>query len=206
MLHKKYQQVNSALHRTSHHVVAAAYGLHALVRDSRCVQMSFAASTVARADGITPAQKKRGAAAVSAATANTSVAGTLRHRIGASIEAVSTATVTTRSNPRRSAAAVAQAVPSFVIAGTKLLQPAAPQTASAVPSEIVGRQFMYLGASSLAAANNDVSASYRFRLLAAATAEAVASSGAEDYGSAAKAPIERVMIVPASDRRMEVPL
>jgi 23S rRNA pseudoU1915 N3-methylase RlmH len=45
MLQKKYQQVNSALHRTSHHVVAAAYGLHALVRDSRCVQMSFAAST-----------------------------------------------------------------------------------------------------------------------------------------------------------------
>ncbi len=45
MLH---QQVNCALHRASRRVIAAAYGMLAIVRDSRCVQMWSAASTATR--------------------------------------------------------------------------------------------------------------------------------------------------------------
>jgi hypothetical protein len=147
---------------------------------------------------------QRSASTVAQVVSQASVAS----RISPHAETVATAvsSVSTRVNLRRSALTTAAAVTSTpTLVRLRLAYPN-PEVATAFCSEIALRRRMPLVAFGLAFAENAASAASKFRMSATTVAEAVAFSAAADYAVAAPAPVERLMIVPASDRRMEVTL
>lgn len=109
---------------------------------------------------------------------------------------------------------------------TRLLRPSATTTATATPqvtAQVVcysrplplqaraignasARNYLGFSGTGVASANGSAVAGFKFRVGATTTASAITSSMAVDFAATAPAPDERLMLVGASDRRMEVPI
>lgn len=139
--------------------------------------------------------------------------------------AVGVANTASRKLVSASGAAVATTSVSFVnvrrivrVVGTgtatcsaygRILVIAYPQLLTAQATSPAANAWVYLntgGGSTEGQATGKASTRMKFSVGASTTAQAIAASGAEDFGLLISAPTERLMIVPASDRRMEVTL
>jgi hypothetical protein len=78
------------------------------------------------------------------------------------------------------------------------------QSAVATPFDIDPIRRMVFAATTQANAYADATIGVQYRLSGSTVASAVAQSAASDFASAMPAPSERLMKVPASNRRMEV--
>ncbi len=126
-----------------------------------------------------------------------------RNRLIASIVATVESSVSTRFNVRRGASTI----PRAVVSGTarrNVRLVLVEQTASATPSNVSPISRIRFGATAQANAYVNATIGMKYRLSGSTVASAVAQSAASDFASAMPAPSERLMKVPASNRRMEV--
>lgn len=126
-----------------------------------------------------------------------------RNQLIASIVATVVSSVSTRFNVRRGASTI----PRAVVSGTarrNIRLVLVEQTASATPSNVSPIRRMVFAAPTQANAYADATIRVQYRLSGSTVASAVAQSAASDFASAMPAPSERLMKVPASNRRMEV--
>lgn len=100
----------------------------------------------------------------------------------------------------------AATAPATLVGYRVLLRPSPQSAVADVPPLAAGAQITVGGAASVARAYAQSGARAKYKLSAAVMARAIAGSSAEDYGLLINAPTERLMVVPASDRRMEVTL
>lgn len=164
------------------------------------------ASTACAATTAASALRYRRTAASTSATSTLLASTTAIIRPGATTSAVASVQATARSSVRRGAStsAVADAAP--VVAGVKLLTYPQPAVASALAGAIAAQQLCVTGATGVATSSGSASIAYKFRLGATVQGSMISTAAAADYGITQSAPTERLMIVPASDRRMEVTL
>lgn len=161
------------------------------------------AIALATANGAVDAFRKVPSQAVGNAFV-TGVAGiNFRNRLGATTTPTAGFTVSTRFNVRRGASTEPSAVVSAIVrTNINLALPV--QAAVATAPEVLALRQMSFGATTQANAYADATIRVKYRLSGSAIARAVAQSAASDFASAMPAPAERLMKVPASNRRMEV--
>lgn len=128
---------------------------------------------------------------------------TFRNRLAATATATAVNAATTRFNLRASASAGPSAV-GAVTARRNLAMSLPPQTALAIAYGIEPQMLISLGAFTQANALTDATIRMNYNLSGSVVARAIAQSAASDFASAVPAPSERLMKVPASNRRMEV--
>ena len=150
--------------------------------------------------------RKRNVPAETVASAVATALSTFRMRPSASTSASASGISATRVNIWRGATTNATASAASVLLVKKLVTPLDAAIAQALTGTIFANQRLRVITGVTAEAVGSVSVLLKFRVAAAVEARAVAASGAEDFAVAAPAPVERLMYVPASDRRMEVTL
>lgn len=166
-----------------------------------------AASTSAVATTTSSSLRARRIPASTIASAIGVSATKARYRLGASTSgtaAVSTPTL--RTKVRRSASTSAVATPAPAAFAIKGLVFPAPQVASAVAASIAARQLCATAGSTDSSAQGSSGIALLYQLGATIQGSMISTAAAADYGITQAAPTERLMIVPASDRRMEVTL
>jgi hypothetical protein len=143
----------------------------------------------------------------SQATGSAYVAGVVgisfKSRLIASAASTASSTASTRFNLRARASTVPVAT-SVVSARRNLNLALIAQSAIAAPFDIDPIRRMVFAATTQANAYADATIRVKYRLSGSTVARAVAQSAASDFASAMPAPSERLMKVPASNRRMEV--
>lgn len=166
-----------------------------------------AASTSAVATTTSSALRYRRTPASTVAFASGVATTRVRFRLGAPTSGTATAsTPTLRIKVRRSASTSAVATPTPAAFAIKGLIFPAPQAASAVAASIAARQLCATAGSTDASAQGSSGIALLYQLGATIQGSMISTAAAADYGITQAAPTERLMIVPASDRRMEVTL
>jgi hypothetical protein len=185
---------------------AAAVSAYADAQAFALRGIPLSATTKARAVEFASALRKPTRSAATAATANAVATPALLHGVPASGISLATGVATTRVNVRRGASTTGFAVGSAPIAGRNVLVGLSPLSAFAGTQGASERHYKTNSAAAAGVAAVDANAAFKFNLAASTTAQAIAESAAADYALASPAPVERLMTVPASDRRMEVTL
>jgi len=200
--------------------VATVSTIGGYARATRTAAISAAAAVFAFAFRYAPRSASTSGVAVSSAaalrkalrsastTASATCAATVnfKYRPVASVSAAAAGVIPTRVNVRRLANTAGVAVGSSPLALRKRIAELSPTIAAAVAQVLSERHRKPNAALTSGVAQNSAQVAFKFKLGANAVAEAIAASAAEDYAVAAPAPVERLMTVPASDRRMEVTL
>lgn len=207
------------------HVTAGATSATATATASARVQVRRSASSTAAAVVAAVALKRafRSATATGAATAAAQgyvhafnagatiaeapavVSFIFKRRVGASTQAVSTSTSTTLRKRLVGATAAPTASGTVWPALTSRVS-CAPIVGQAVVPDVLALRYTPTPATTVAAAvPSEPVVRFEIQVGANVVAEAIAYSAAADYGLAQPAPEDRRMLVPPSDRLMEVP-
>lgn len=160
------------------------------------------ASATSQATAYAFASRKSTASASATAAASSTTSITLSHRLVASTAPTANGSASSRVNIQRAASTLARAAPTVFAARARTVDSAI--TAQAVVVDVFSRRGVKLAMNQQAVATTAASIVVTHRLSAATTGQAIAASAAADYSTNQPAPLERQMIVPAFDRRMEV--
>lgn len=175
------------------------------VSEQRRIKMSGGAAPAAVAAVV--ALRKLVFSASTISNAAGTAARTFMRRVSATTIGRSTGTGALRLN-RRAGAAVSCTADSVADSTIKrAAYPSALVLQAVMPSINAQQRITVGGATTQVVTLGSVAGvTARFRLGAPTVAQAICVSDAEDYGLLVNAPTERLMVVPASDRRMEVTL
>ena len=168
--------------------------------------MPMAGSTTARAVSFAGSLRKPSRSAATSGVVTSRVAITLTHQPPASTVAFSSGQVSTRVNIELGANVVAAAIVGTPITGRNILVQLTPSSAVALARSLSERHTKPNTATGSGLALSAAGVSTRLHMTGSTVASAIAASAATDFAIAAPAPVERLMMVPASDRRMEVTL
>ena len=160
------------------------------------------AATIAVASSLAAATRKSTISTGVTAGASSIVAIALAHRMLATTSPAAAGSVTTKVEVQRAAATLARVA--SVVTAFRALTTAVEGTAKAAVASLFARRGIMFSCAAQAAATTAASMSFKHRMSASVTARAIAVSAAADYSTNQPAPLERQMIVPTGDRRMEV--